>query len=669
MGFPTSIFLEDPDENLICSICRDVLEEPRSLQCGHSFCRGCLDAQKEAAAAQDQRLHILNPQPLPCPTCRGPGDGSNGSKNFAVDGVISSLKISCRHNFESDQPGVARAAAVNIGDDGDEQGRRVRRRTNENTGTCSWTGRLDEWQNHAKNQCSLEIVQCDVAGCNFRCRRSEMAEHRRSDVCIDARINTQVTAAVAAVEKTFATIRADYQRGDASLEARVAKMETNVAAFRGDHQRNDASIDAMVDMKVSAAVAVIKRKIATLQAYEKDLIASQKRIVDTANGAFQRNGEKITKVVACQRFLHEEEKELHMQMESRHAEQKFNLLKSHETLKKENGKLKRKVEELETKCVELGKASEEKYKELEGKQEELGKALEKKFMEGMEKAQEKNNVIAKELVHFESNKGGRHVLSFCREWMVRKPDPLFNFVVYREPMKYEAVTKGSTNELINQCKAKDLTLLLVGVPGPDRTPWEGGLYPVLFKWNPSKMNDDPPTCRFPPGFQHPNVDPTSGTIRLSSLTKGVGWSPDITIPEIMFDIQQLLAHPNFNVVARLDASETHSHSKEEHDGIARRLAQKYHPGLFSEEVSKAFASSVTKNSGTTVHLHVGVDHIPNVLVEDSSQALNNFAPPEPTLHGSNDRMPSCNCSCCAWGTATGSWDARLEMRFLWGVGG
>ena len=682
MGFSTSIFLEEPGESLICSICQDVLEEPRSLQCGHSFCLGCLDAQKEAAAARDQRLHIDNPQPPPCPTCRGPGDGGNGSINYAVRGIISSLKISCRHNFENDRPDVARAAGNN-GDDGDEHGRRVRRRINENTGTCFWTGRLDEWQNHAKNQCSLEIVQCNVAGCNFRCRRSEMAEHRRSDACIDARIDTQVTAAVAAVEKTLATIRADYQGGDASLEARVVKIETDIAAFRTDHQWDDASIDAMVDTKISAAVAVMEKKLATLQADEKYLKASQKTIVDTANGAFRRSGQRINTVLACQRFLREEEEELHKEMESRHAKQKFDLLKSHETLEKEHDKLKRNYEELETKYEELGQdyeafkkrflgrmekdeASQEKSKELEGKHEELGKklmALEKKFVERMEKAQEKSNVIAKELVHFESNKGGRHVLSFCREWMVRKPDPLFNFVVYREPMTYEVAAKGSRNELINQRKAKDLTLLLVGIPGPDRTPWEGGLYPVLFKWDPSKMNDDPPTCRFPPGFQHPNVDPNSGTIRLSTLTKGFGWSPDITIPEIMFDIQQLLAHPNFNASASV-----HAHSKEEYDGIARNLAKTYHPGLFSEEVTKAFASSVTKNSGTTVHLHVGIDHIPNVLVEDSSQALRNFTPPEPTFHGSNYRMPSCSCSCCAWGTATGSWDARLEMRFLWGVG-
>lgn len=678
MGFPTFIFVAEPDESLICSICQDVLEEPRSLKCGHSFCLGCLEAQKkEAAAARDQRPHIHNPQPPPCPTCRGPGDDGNGSTNFALRGAICSLKIKCRHNFESDQPSVARAAGNN-GDDGDEQGRR----TNENTGKCSWTGRLDEWQNHAKNQCSLEIVQCNVAGCKFRCRRSEMAEHRRSDACIDARIDTRVTAAVAAVERALATIRADFQRGDASLEARVAQMETNIAAFRADRQRNNASIDARVDAKVSAAVAAMKTDLATLRAGEKHLEASQKRIVDTTNGAFRRTGQQINSVLACHsRFLRAEEEELHKEMESRHAEQKCNFLKCHETLENE---LKRKHEELKVEHEELGQnheefkkmclvrmgkdeALEKRYKELEGKHEELGKklmALEKKFEERMKKVQEKHNVTAKELVHFESNKGGRHVLSFCREWMVRKPDPLFNFVVYREPMTYETATNESTNELSNQRKAKDLTLLLVGVPGPDHTPWEGGLFPVLFKWDPNKMNDDPPTCRFPPGFQHPNVDQSSGMIRLSTLTKGSGWSSDITIPEIMFDIQQLLAHPNFNAV---DASNI-SNSKEEYNGIARNLAKKYHPGLFSEEVTKAFASSVTKNSGTTVHLHVGVDHIPSVLVEDSSQALKNFTPPEPAFRGNNDRVPSCNCSCCAWGTATGSWDARLEMRFLWGVG-
>lgn len=689
MGFPTSIFLEDPDASLICSICQDVLEEPRSLQCGHSFCWGCLRAQKDAAEARDQRLHIHNPQPPPCPTCRGPG--GDGSKNFAVRGIISSLKISCRHNFESDQPGVARAAGNN-GDDGDEQGRRVRRRTNENTGTCSWTGRLDEWQRHSDDNCSLRMVQCDVVGCNFRCRRSELADHRRSAACIDARIDTQVTSAVAAVNRTLAAIQADFRRGHTSIEARVATIETDIAAFRADHQRNDASIDAWIDTKVSAATAALKTDLATLRTDKNNLETRQKNIVVAINAAFRRNNEKIDSVQVCHRSLHANEEELHKELECRSAEQKFNLLKSHETLEKEHDELKRKYAELEAKHEELEKnhedfkkrcfermeraiddeASEKKYKELEGKHEELGKklmALEKKFVERMGKVQQKNNVIAKELVHFESNKGGRHVLSFCREWMVRKPDPLFNFVVYREPMTYEVATSESTNELTNQRKAKDLTLLLVGVPGPDRTPWEGGLYPVLFKWDPSKMNDDPPVCRFPPGFQHPNVDPGSGTIRLSTLTKGSGWSPDITIPEIMFDIQQLLAHPNFDAVSRLDASKTQPNGIEEYDDIARKLAQKYHPGLFSEEITQAFASSVTKNVGTTVHLHVGVDRIPNVLVEDSSQALKNFTPPEPTFRGNNDRVPSCNCSCCAWGSATGSWDARLEMRFLWGVGG
>jgi ubiquitin-protein ligase len=74
--------------------------------------------------------------------------------------------------------------------------------------------------------------------------------------------------------------------------------------------------------------------------------------------------------------------------------------------------------------------------------------------------------------------------SFCRKWMERKPDALFDFVIYRK-------------------KTGLTTQLLCGVPGPKRTAWEGGLFPVLMTWYSDP--DLPPRCKYPKGFIHLNV--------------------------------------------------------------------------------------------------------------------------------------------------------------------
>lgn len=36
-------FLDQPDEHLICPICKSVFSEPWQTSCGHRFCKSCLD--------------------------------------------------------------------------------------------------------------------------------------------------------------------------------------------------------------------------------------------------------------------------------------------------------------------------------------------------------------------------------------------------------------------------------------------------------------------------------------------------------------------------------------------------------------------------------------------------------------------------------------------------
>jgi ubiquitin-protein ligase len=105
--------------------------------------------------------------------------------------------------------------------------------------------------------------------------------------------------------------------------------------------------------------------------------------------------------------------------------------------------------------------------------------------------------------------------SFCRKWMERKPDALFDFVVYRKQIGF-------------------LTQLLCGVPGTKETAWEGGLFPVLMTWGSDP--DLPPKCKYPKCFFHVNVYPKAGTLCAYLSPTEMSWHREISMPEHLFSL-------------------------------------------------------------------------------------------------------------------------------------
>ena len=121
----------------------------------------------------------------------------------------------------------------------------------------------------------------------------------------------------------------------------------------------------------------------------------------------------------------------------------------------------------------------------------------------------------------------------------------------------------------------DLKKWECGVPGKEKTIWEGGLFKleVIF---PDEYPTKPPKCtsylpylthtiraqsltvvaraigKFVPPLFHPNVYP-SGTVCLSILNEEEGWKPAINIKEILLGIQSLLDEPNPDSPAQADA--------------------------------------------------------------------------------------------------------------------
>lgn len=63
-----------------------------------------------------------------------------------------------------------------------------------------------------------------------------------------------------------------------------------------------------------------------------------------------------------------------------------------------------------------------------------------------------------------------------------------------------------------------------------QTLWEGGVFPLTMEFT-EDFPTQPPKCRFPAGFFHPNVFP-SGTVCLSILNEEKDWKPSINVKQV-----------------------------------------------------------------------------------------------------------------------------------------
>ena len=64
-------------ENLTCPICLEIFETPTSVQCGHTFCRGCISTAVETKAK--------------CPTCQKNLCEFIPKKNLIINEIIMKL--------------------------------------------------------------------------------------------------------------------------------------------------------------------------------------------------------------------------------------------------------------------------------------------------------------------------------------------------------------------------------------------------------------------------------------------------------------------------------------------------------------------------------------------------------------------------------------------------
>ena len=122
--------VQQPDPNLVCSICLNVFCHPVRTDCGHVFCAACLQSWL--------------PQKAQCPECRAPV--TEAHRDRFAERLVSNVEGVCQFRSHG----------------------------------CRWTGRRGDMASHLACDCPAVTICCPNPGCGHEVARSGLPEHLRN---------------------------------------------------------------------------------------------------------------------------------------------------------------------------------------------------------------------------------------------------------------------------------------------------------------------------------------------------------------------------------------------------------------------------------------------------------------------------------------------------------
>lgn len=279
------------------------------------------------------------------------------------------------------------------------------------------------------------------------------------------------------------------------------------------------------------------------------------------------------------------------------------------------GKLKQEMKKLRTTLdLQLHRRDREMQADIDALHSEFATKLQQEIVKVTKECEQR---VAENNIHM-------YLSTFCRHWMACQPDVLQEFVVYR-PTRLP------------------ITMLLCGIPGPNNSHWEGGLFPVVIQWSDMKQ---PPRCFFPMQFHHVNCY-DSGLCGNAYFREDEAWHPELSVPEILFLLQQFLGHPDKFNPCQLDAYRCFMLRKLDYDAKARAAVTIY----------PSDGSFLTRATMSNFVLDVGGPQDWK-LVHDNHTNSSADVP--------SSRDGDCDCSCCNL-TKSYRWDKSRTMRYLPGT--
>lgn len=121
------------------------------------------------------------------------------------------------------------------------------------------------------------------------------------------------------------------------------------------------------------------------------------------------------------------------------------------------------------------------------------------------------------------------------------------------------------------------------ISGPEGTPFEGGVFATTLTFPPDYPLN-PPQMRFQSDFFHPNVYP-DGRVCISILhapgddpmgyeSSAERWSPVQSVEKILLSVISMLAEPNIESSANIDASKMYRDDRGKFNEMAEELVRK-----------------------------------------------------------------------------------------------
>ncbi|XP_041939847.1 RING finger protein 151 [Alosa sapidissima] len=193
-GYEVDLFVETPDYDLICIICRGVLRCPVRVACNHIFCKRCI-------------LQWLKRQET-CPCCRKPVTQNLMFVMFRLSKAIGRLQVKCRNTPQG----------------------------------CTATFPLSEEYLHSST-CPFEWLLCPHPGCGARVLRRDADSHTGacpnwSQLC-PMGCGTQLSRATQPLHNCYRELQQRYeaQRSRqraiaAALRRKMARMQSTMAHMR-----------------------------------------------------------------------------------------------------------------------------------------------------------------------------------------------------------------------------------------------------------------------------------------------------------------------------------------------------------------------------------------------------------------------------------------------------
>lgn len=120
----------------------------------------------------------------------------------------------------------------------------------------------------------------------------------------------------------------------------------------------------------------------------------------------------------------------------------------------------------------------------------------------------------------------------------------------------------------------DLNLWEFKIPGPEGTPYEGGIFICQVEFT----NDypfSPPKAKFVTQVFHPNVNIKTGDICMDVLKDRGQWSAAIYVSKLIIMIQSLLADPNPSHTYNPEATAAYNMGFDHYSKVVKDYVKKY----------------------------------------------------------------------------------------------